>query len=417
MKYESFNNDCYNLYTIKTDKFRNAHMEVVFRCECTKESITYNALLYDVLMESNSLYPTRKLMAKKTQDLYSLSLYSVNTRVGETLLSNIVASFLDPKYMEEGTLEEIIKMIFAMIFKPNITENEFSEFEVEKCKNRLLNEIDSVKEDPKQNSILKSLKLLDENSPFSFNSSGYADILNSITPKKLYDYYLKMLENAYVDIYVIGNLDMEEINKLVKKYAEFNSIKTDNINIYLDDIKTNKMIKKHDKCDINQTQYVELYKLNGLDEYETNYVLPLWNMIWGSGSLDSKLYKSVRGDNGLCYNISSYYQKYDKLIIVHTAVDKDKVSTCSKLIKKSFDEMKKGNITIEELNNAKSILVNSLNLIYDSESRLVDNYLFKNLVGLPDVEERIDEFMKVSLDDLKKVTKKISKIMNYSLGA
>ena len=109
MKYECFENDCYNTYSIKTDRFKSCHMEIVFRNKCTKENVTYLALLFDVLMENCCEFPTKKLLARKLQDLYNLNIYAVNSRVGDTLLSNIVADFLDPVYMDENSLEEIIK--------------------------------------------------------------------------------------------------------------------------------------------------------------------------------------------------------------------------------------------------------------------------------------------------------------------
>lgn len=417
MEYETFLNDSYNLYTIKTNKFKNAHIEIIFRNKCTKENISYNALLFDVLMENNKEYPSRKLLTRHAQELYNTCIYSSTSRVGDTLITNVISEFLDPKYMDKDSLESIIKLTFDMIFNPNINIDEFDENTINKAKKRLINEIESIKEYPKQDSILKALKELDANAPYSLNTTGSIDLINFITPKKLYKYYKDYIENAIVDIYVIGNLDMKEINKLVQKYSKFTSIKTNTTNLYLDDIKANKCIKKNEKSSITQTQLVEIYKVSDLDEFETNYVMQLWNMIWGSASLDSKLYKCVRGNNSLCYNISSFYQKYDKLIIVHTALDKENTTKAEKLIKETFNEMLKGNITLEELENAKSILVNSLNLIYDLPSRLIDNYLFRNIAGLKDIEERIDEFNRITVDDLKRVSKKIKLIEVYRMGA
>lgn len=65
MKYDIFENDTYNLYTIETAKFKSAHMEVIFRTPATKENITYLSLLASMLMENSKKYPTRKLLARK----------------------------------------------------------------------------------------------------------------------------------------------------------------------------------------------------------------------------------------------------------------------------------------------------------------------------------------------------------------
>ena len=189
MKYENFENDCYNLYTIKTDKFKNCHMEIVFRNKCSKENLTLSALLFDVLMENNKECDTRKKLARKLQELYNLNIYAVNTRIGNSIFSNVISDFLDPKYMDKESLEEIIKLTFSMIFEPNILNDAFDDETFERVKKRLLIEIESLKEDPKQMSILSAFKAIDENSPRAFNASGDAEILKNITSKKLYKYY------------------------------------------------------------------------------------------------------------------------------------------------------------------------------------------------------------------------------------
>ena len=416
MKYETFESDTYNLYTIKCDKFKSCHMEIVFRSKCTKENITYEALLFDMLMENNRDYPSKKLFARKCQELYNLGLYSSTSRVGNTLITSVISDFLDPKYMDDKSLEEIIKLTFSTIFNPNVDCNQFDENTFNIVKKRLYTEIDAIKEDPKQSSILSSLQALDPNSPRGWNTSGDTATLNDITPKKLYNYYKNVLENSYVDVYLIGNLDMPYMNKLISKYTKFTSIKTDKLELYLDDLNIKKTINKSRTSSNSQTDLVSIYSTNNLDDYERDYVLPIFNMLWGSGSLDSKLYKSLRSENALCYSVGTYYQKYDKIIILHTEIEHDCYNKALKLIKNTISEIAAGKILESELENAKKILINSLNLIYDSPSRLIDNYLFKNIAGLDEIDKRVDEFKKVTINDIVKVSKKIKLVENYKVG-
>ena len=391
-------------------------MEIVFRNKCSKESMTYSALLFDLLMENNKEYSSRKLLARKYQELYNVALYSSNSRVGETMLSNIIVDFLDPKYMEEDLLEEIIRLTFSMIFEPNVEDGEFDESTFNIVKNRLMCEIESLKEDPKQSSILAAFRNLDAKSPRAWNSSGDAEILKTITPKKLYKYYLDLLESALVDIYIIGDLDMKKIFKYVEKYSHFTSIKTHKIDMYLDEIKEKKSREVAQKNQLSQMNIVQIYALKGMNDFETDYVMPIFNLLWGSGSLESKLYKTLRGENSLCYNVSTFYQKYDRNIIVHTAIDKENRAKTNRLIKTCLQDMVKGNISSEELENIKNMLINSLNLIYDSPSRLIDNYLFSNIANLPDIDERIDEFKSVTIQDLINVAKKVKLVLDYRIG-
>ncbi|HBA37793.1 MAG TPA: hypothetical protein DCY94_03635 [Firmicutes bacterium] len=413
MKYETCENETYNLYTIETDKFKSVHVEVVFKTKASKENITYLSMLADMLMENSNDYPSRKLLERKRCDLYSASVYATNTRVGNIIITNFVLDFVDPKYTSKDMYEESIKLLFQMINNPNAKEGEFDEDTFLKVKRRIKADIEALKEDPKQSSILKAFEHLDSNDIRSMSASGDISVLESITPRKLYKFYLDFLENSARDVYVIGAVEAKMIDKLVRKYANFKSIPTERFDVFLKPYKVGSAKNSVEKGAITQTQLVLLYTLKELTDDEENYVLPLYNMIWGSGSLESKLYKSLRGENSLCYNVSTFYQKYDNVVILHTAIDEANYRLAIKLINTATTAMAKGLFSEEELENAKNIMITSLNMVLDSPNRLIDNLVFKNLVGLPDLEDRIDAIKNVGKKDIVEVAKKIKNISTF----
>lgn len=415
MLYDKFENETYNLYTIETSKFKSVHMEVVFRTPATKENMTYLSLLSSILMENSSAYPSQKMLERKKCDLYNANIYATNTRVGKIILTNFVLDFLDPKYTSKEMLEESIKMLLEMILNPNVKDGEFDEETFNKIKRCVSSDIEALKEAPKQASILGAFKSLDSEDLRGLNANGDIEILNTITPKKLYKYYLDFLEKSARDIYVIGFVEGKTLDKIVKKYANFKSIPTMDNTIFLPQLKVKNSKDRVDKGNITQTQLVEIYSLGELTDDEINYALPLFNMLWGSGSLESKLYKSLRGENSLCYNVTTFYQKYDNVIILHTAIDEENTKLAKKLINNTLNQMNKGDFTDQELENAKNIMITSLNIVLDSPNRIVDNYLFKNLVGLPELEDRIDKIRELSRDDIIAVAKKLKLALTYRM--
>ena len=44
----------YNLYTIKTDRFKTCHVEIIFRNNVVPEELTIRNVLFDTLLESNN---------------------------------------------------------------------------------------------------------------------------------------------------------------------------------------------------------------------------------------------------------------------------------------------------------------------------------------------------------------------------
>ena len=130
-------------------------------------------------------------------------------------------------------------------------------------------------------------------------------------------------------------------------------------------------------------------------------------MILGGGSLETKLYNRLRNENSLCYNCVSIYQKFDNLLILHTAVSSDNEELAIKLMKKALDDMISGNISDEELNNAKKLITTTLNMSLDVPGRIVDNYVFENLYGLEKLETRINKYNDVTKKDIMNFAKKI----------
>lgn len=415
MKYDCFTNDTYNLYTIETNKFKSGHLEIVFRSEATFENITYISFLISMLFENSKKYPSKKTLSRKLCDLYNVMINGTSSRVGNTIITNAMVDFIDPKYTDMDTLEESIELLFELVLNPNADEFEFDELTFERVKKELAKTIESLKEDPKQSSILNALGALGPDDPRGFNANGDIGVLESITPKKLYDFYKNFLETSSRDIYLIGNLDMKMMNKMIRKYARFKAIVDVDTEVYLPNLYVKKSNTLVEEANVTQTNLVQIYSFVNLTARERDYVVPLFNMLWGSGSLESKLYKSLRGENSLCYNVNTYYQKYDRVIVLHTAVDDSSVTLSLKLIIAALASIKKGKLTEDELENVKNLLINSLHLSLDNPDRLIDMYVFKNLVGLKSIEERIDEIRSVGLEEIIAVAKKMRLALTYKL--
>ena len=76
-------------------------------------------------------------------------------------------------------------------------------------------------------------------------------------------------------------------------------------------------------------------------------------------------------------------------------------------MKQSLNDMLTGNISDEELENAKEIIKTTLNMSLDNPGRIIDNYIFKNLYGLDDIEVRIKMYNGVSKEEIINFAKKV----------
>ncbi len=407
MEYKIYDCNSYRIHTIKTDKFKNCSMEIMFRNKLKKNEITQNNMLVDMLMHSSEKYPKRRNVAIKLEDLYSASLRGFSTRLGNQVMLSFVLDFLNPKYCEKGYLSDVLEMPFEMLLNPNIIDGEFDKRSFNIIKNRLKSDIESLKENATKYAFRRSLFNMDESSPSSYFMVGYMDDLENITPSNLVDTYNNVFENYVCDIYVIGNLDMDEVVSIIKKKFVNRTIKKNNDELYIDNKCRKKSLDVVETGKYEQDSFIMIYNLDDLTKREIDFVLHLFNIILGSGGLNSKLYKYLREENSLCYNVSSMYQKYDKLLMIYSGIDGNDKNLCVKLVNKAMDEMLKGDFTDEELENAKKTAISSIKMSEDTQGGIINNYLFHDLDKLPLYEERIKEFKSITKEEIMNVAKKI----------
>ncbi|MBS5806263.1 MAG: insulinase family protein [Firmicutes bacterium] len=408
MKYKTYNCNSFNIYTIKTDRFKTSHLEVIFKNVLKKEEIGTYSFLADMLSEGCKKYPRKKDLITRFEELYKIVIYASTMRVGNVIDLHVSLDFINPEYIEdEGYIEDVIKTLFEVINNPNVCNDEFDLKTFNIVKERLRREINSLKENPVKQSIKEAIKTMDSNSPTSYEILGTIEELENITPAKLYNAYKSLRKNFKVDVFLIGNLDMDNVASLIKKYFKNRYIVSDNFEVMVDNKETKKVKEKTMKSDNIQTNLVMLFNLKNLSELEKNITLNCFNYLYGSGGLTSKLYKSIREENSLCYAINSMYLKYDKLLMVQISLDNCNVKKAISLVKKELKSMQNGNFSEEEVRDAINNMVISLDMSLDNNIAILNNYVFNIYDKLPSIEERKEYFKKLTKEDIVNVSKKV----------
>ena len=416
MKYKVYEGINYNIHTIKTDKFKNCAMEIIFRKDIKKEDITKDNMLVDILTHSSKKYPKRRDVSIEFENLYNASVRGISSKLGNSYMLSFVTDFLNPKYCEEGYLEEVIHFPFEFILNPNISNKKFDERSFNIIKNRLARDIEAAKENASRYAMRRSLINMDEKSVTSYSMLGDMESLNKITPSNLVNEYKKLFTDYICDIYVVGNLDMDYVVSLIKdNFKLSNPIKNDS-SLYVDNKCRDEVLDVIETGKYEQDSFIMLYNLNKFNKRERDYVIQLFNVIFGNGGLTCKLYKYLREDNSLCYTVSSMYQKYDNLLMIYAGINKKDKDLCIELVTKALDEMIKGDFSKEELDNAKKMIVSTIRMNEDSLGGIVNNYLFNNIDNLDLFEKRIKGFESVTKEEIINVAKKIKLNTIYMLA-
>ncbi|MBQ6495468.1 MAG: insulinase family protein [Bacilli bacterium] len=406
MKYEKINMGAYNLHLIQTNKFKTITVEINFREKINKESITKRNLLKAVLLNTNKNFKKERELIKETENLYDLKLLSSNIRIGNYSNLSFKIRFLNEKYTEENMNNYSLSFLLDIIFNPDIENNSFKKESVDNCKIKIEKSIKSIKDNKLKYSLLQLLSTTN-NKPYSYNSYGYIEDLEKINEQNLYEYYKQVLNDNYIDIFVVGDIDKDKIKELFKEKFKVNTFKKIKKDILIPELKIkSKPTISTEKDDANQTQLTMLYSLNRLTEFERKYVIQVYSELLG-GSSNSILFDNVREKNSYAYYINSNAKPYDNIMMIYSGIEPGNSEAVIKLIKKTIQEVSKGNIDEELLKNSKETIISSIKNSSDSPNGIINTYYAKELVNSKNIEERIENINKTTKQNIINISKKI----------
>ena len=396
MRCKVYDENGYKVHAIKIDKYKTTTMSVIFRKELKKEDLSFYALLSRLLSYSSKKYPTKRDMSVEIERLYNALLYFSSVIEGNSLNFELTYDFLNPRYCEEGYLEEVLAFPFELINNPNIVDGKFDLESYNICLNQFKTMIEEEKEYAGSYAMRRCLENMDINSPSSYSAFGYLEDLDRINPESLVEAYKKLFTDFKVDIYIAGNVDMDLAVSYIRKYFNLKDKKINIGSLYIEN-KTRKEVKEVvEYGDYEQASILMVYNLLGLTKRERDIVLPIFNSIFGGNELTSKLYTTVREKNSLCYSIGSYYNKFGELLIVRAginAVNKDKFK---ELVNKCLKEMVNGKFTDNDILCAKKTRINQVKMREDSTWALINIQIGIDIDNLLTGNKLINEYKTVT---------------------
>ena len=407
MEYKKYDIGPYNLHIINTDKFKTVTVRVSFKRPCLKEELTKRTLLGFLLTESCKKYDTKRKLDIKTEDLYDLKYSGFGTISGNYNIISFEESFLNEKYTEKGMFEKSLNFLFDLIFNPNIEKNKFTKEQFDLCKKIIQEDLETIKERPSYYSTLRMYEEMDKSKPVSYHSTGYLEDLKKITVKNIYDYYLSVLNNDIVDIFIIGDVDPLKCRKLVAKSFNINTIKQEGIShiVEYDKFRSKPKIVK-EKLDIEQSRLVIGLKLKNLTEFERKYVMGMYSYILGGGP-DSKLFKEVREKHSLCYGIGSSYSGIFSVLKISAGINSENFDKTVKLIKKQIKDISLGKFDERDIKCAYMTYMSTFKEIMDSPASILSTYSSMHYLKLDPIEKRKEEIAKITKEMIIDVSKKV----------
>ncbi|MEI9899007.1 MAG: pitrilysin family protein [Hyphomicrobium sp.] len=163
--------------------------------------------------------------------------------------------------------------------------------------------------------------------------------------------------------------------------------------------------------DMDVPQSVAVFGMGAIPREDPDYIAAfMLNHIVGGGGA-SKLMDEVRAKRGLAYGVSTTIATSRHISIIRggVATRNDMMGESLNVIRAELQKMASGNISQTDLDNAKSYLIGSYPLQFDTNAKVASQLLGLRVTGFgPEyIETRSALIAAVTLDDLKRVAKRL----------
>ncbi|HSF67820.1 MAG TPA: pitrilysin family protein [Nitrospiraceae bacterium] len=294
----------------------------------------------------------------------------------------------------------------------------FSKQEFERIRTQLLGEMASDNDDPGHIAMKAFNQLVFHGHPYRWPVNGTEETLNKITLTDVQTFYGREYSPSQIILTVVGDVTLEQAGALVQTHFE----------TWKKGPSTARTMKKPAPIERKTVQLIEkdltqstiVLGHGGLPRAHPDYyAVTVMNYILGAGGFSSRLMDSIRDKQGLAYGIMSHFDA--RLMTGSFWVNlQTKTETTNQAITGVLSEIKSirdAPVSDQELAEAKSFLIGSFPLRFDSTAKLANVLAQVEFYGLgleyfSDYPKWIDRITK---EDVQRVAKQYLDPKRYAL--
>ncbi len=389
-------------------RYKTNRISVNFILKLDGKAASENAILPYILEKCSEDYPDFTRFNRELDRLYGAAVGGSVKKIGDLQVLSLAVSFIDDKFAFDGeNMTKLMANILAgAVLRPFLPDGVFAPdvFSVEK--QNLIDLIESEINEKREYAISRAQEIMGRGEPYGVHRLGSRKTAESLSAESVLSAYRNALKTARIEIMFVGCQSGDTALEVFK--SAFEKIDRD----YKEEIASvpakvlNEVKTQTDRFEVAQSKLVLGFKTN----QNPNDIDPLRVMtaLYG-GTPVSKLFVNVREKMSLCYYCAARYDRIKGVVLVDSGVETDNVEKAKKEILNQLEEIKKGNISDEELSFTKLSLKNSFKTIGDSAAGLESWYLGQRIAGTQfDPQDEAEKIDAVSKEDIVKAASLLS---------
>lgn len=400
------------LNVIQTNKFKTNLIAIMLTTKLDRENVTKNALIPAVLRRGTKTLKTQEEINKKLEEMYGASLDCGLDKTGDNQVLKFYIETVNDEFLpqnSEDMLKKSLEKIFEFVFNPYLENDGFKKEYVEQEKENLKQIIEGKIDNKARYALDRCIEEMYKNQPYGLYKYGYIEDMENINEKNLYEHYKKLISNCKIDIFVSGIVD-EEIENIIKENENIKKLQDRNPEYNKIKISSKKSEKENvvqESMEVTQGKLIIGMDLD-VDNEDLRYDIMIYNSIFG-GSANSKLFQNVREKASLAYTASSSYYRFKNNIFINCGIEIKNYDKALEIIKQQIEDMKKGDFTEEEVENAKKGIIASIKIIDDEQDTEITYFFSQELSNSKcSVEQYMDNIKTVTKEKVIDIANKVS---------
>jgi predicted Zn-dependent peptidase len=397
------------LHVLPTKRFKTFAISLFAGLTLDEATVTPVALIPFVLRRGTANLPETIAFREKLDDLYGAGFGFDVYKRGDSQIVQFRMDVINDEFVSSNTslLAESLHFLGDVLTDPLLDNNGFHQKYVDAEKTTLKKRLEAIVNDKIRYAAERCLEEMCADEPYRLHPLGKLSEIDSITSSSLFEHYEQWLNNAALDLYVVGDTTLEEVTQLVTKTFKLkagtpSAYSVPNVQHTVKEVK-----KVTEKMEVSQGK-LNLGLRTGVGYGDDAYPAALmYNGILG-GYPHSKLFLNVREKESLAYYAASRLDGHKGLCTIQSGIEFANYDRAVAIIQEQLESMRQGQLSELEMSQTKAMISNHLRELQDSAYEMIAYDFNSVLTGKErSAEQLLKQVQAVTAEDIVKVAERV----------
>lgn len=364
-----------------------------------KKYAVHRFMLPKLMSATTKSYPTRQKLNQKMEELYGAYIKVRTERMANLSVMSLVLTCVDPNIVKDDSLLDQALALFHEVIEE---ERIFNEDVFNDEKRMLIEQWETLKDKKRAYAREQFLHHFFGDDLYAYPISGTLRDIKKLKLEDVESYYKDMITNQVKYIVINGRTDQLDLGHIESMLGKTKALNIPFVTTFREPREVTYVTEntKMQQAIVRMGYILKIYRHDKL--YDAAVLL---DTILG-GYPESRLFKIIREQEGLCYDIASGYDYYKGVMMISSGIDVSKLDHALKQIEALVEQLKNEGITELELTHAKAYYIHQLKTSLDSQSTLTKRAFVRDMLHYHEsVEDKISLIQRVTLDDVNQAAK------------